>query len=259
MVYNANMVRRLMFLLCVMLFCIILFFFSSTLSKPIDFIVSILSFPRTGLYSVVYAQGKLTREDTLLIENKKLSEQLAKMDSLKRDNDALRSQFQETTQLSTDLLPAKVIGFTGALNNPTTLILNQGENNHVRSGMAVIVGANLVGKIGKTTHWSSELILPVSKKFSTLGVTSEHNSPGIIKGEEDFILFENVVITDFISKNEMVVTKGEKGLNGLGIPPDLIIGKIVLVNKSETQPFQSAQVKSLVDFKKLTIVFIITK
>lgn len=253
------MVRRLTFLLSVMLFCFILFFFSSTFSKPVDFIVNMLSFPRVTLHSSIYAQGRLTREDTLLIENKKLSEQLTKMDLLKRDNDALRSQFQETSQLSSDLLPAKVIGFTGVLNNPTTLILNQGEKSHVRTGMAVIVGENLVGKIGKTTNWSSELILPVSKKFSTLGVAASHNSPGIIRGEEDFILFENIVITDSISKNEMVVTKGEKSLNGVGIPPDLIIGKIVLVNKSETQPFQSAQIKSLVDFKKLTIVFIITK
>ncbi|MBP6913459.1 MAG: rod shape-determining protein MreC [Candidatus Levybacteria bacterium] len=253
------MVKHLIPLLCVMLLCILFVVFSSTISKPIDFLVNTLSFPRMVLHSSVYAQGKLTREDTLLIENKKLSEELVKMESLKKDNDALRSQFQETTYLSTNLLPAKVVGFTGALNNPNALILDQGEKNHVKSGMAVIVGVNLVGKIGKTTSWSSELILPVSKKFSTLGVSASHNSPGIVKGEEDFIMFENVVITDSISKNEMVITKGEKSLGGIGIPPDLIIGKIMLVNKSETQPFQNAQIKSLIDFKKLTTVFIITK
>ena len=236
-----------------------LFIFSDFLSSPFDSITRLFSYPRAGLYSFAHAQGRDSETDKLISENKKLREQLSQMHFLKTDNDALRSQFQDTTVSSEKLLPAKIIGFKGSILNPSGFILDQGEKSSIKKGMAVVLGHDLVGKIGKVTSYYSEVDLPKNKNFSTLAVSTDNNAPGILVGQEDFMLFGDVVITDTISKNETVITKGDVNSSGVGIPPGLIIGKIKTINNSETKPFQSAVVESLLDFKKLTTVFVITK
>lgn len=251
--------RRIIPLFIFLIISIFFFIFSNVASYPFDFISSLLSSPRSILYSYANASGKPSEIDILKAENAKLLERLSEMNALKKDNEALRSQFQETIISPQKLLPAKIVGFSGQINNPTTLILDQGTRSGVKKGMAVISKQNLVGIIGDTSSWDSELILPTSKRFSALAVTSTKNTPGIINGEEDFILLTHVVITDTLSKNDLVVTRGGKDKNGVGIPESLTIGKIVTVQKSETQPFQSAVIKSLVNFKKLTTVFVVTQ
>lgn len=235
-----------------------IFLLSQKISAPFDFI-SYLSFPpRAFLYSAVHARNKPTELDMLKQENIVLRSKLVKLDALQKDNNALRGQFEDAVLSSQTLLPAKVIGFSGSFNNPTELLLDEGENSGVKKGMAVVSGHVLVGKIGKVTPWNSKLILTVSKKFSTLGVLSKNNTTGVIKGEDNFILFDHVVITDSLTNSETVVTKGEADTNGIGIPANLIVGKVANVNKSDTSPFQSAFIKPLIDFSKLTTVFVIT-
>lgn len=233
-------------------------FSSSVFVSPFSFTASLFSSPRVFLYSVVHAQDN-SEVARLKNENLKLAEKFVSFQELKNDNTALRSQFQESFLPSTKLLPARVVGFKGNLDNPNALVLNQGIRNGVKKGMAVVISKNLVGKISSVTDYFSEVILPVHKDFSTLAVSVTHTSPGIVSGYDDFVLFNNVVITDTISKNEVVITKGEIDKNGVGIPEGLIIGKITNVNKSETKPFQNAVIESLLNFKKLSTVFVVTR
>lgn len=237
---------------------LIYLFSTSVIVSPFSFVARLFSSPRVFLYSVVHADDNsdLTR---LKLENKNLSEKFASFQELKNDNAALRNQFQEAFIPTTKLLPARVVGFKGDLDNPNMLVLNQGEKQGVKKGTAVVVGKSLVGKISNTTGYFSEVTLPIHINFSTLAVSVTHNSPGIVNGYDDFALFNNVVITDTISKNEIIMTKGEVGKDGVGIPEGLLIGKIKTVNKSETKPFQNAVIESLLNFKKLTTVFVVVE
>lgn len=252
------MIKQILLLSAFLILSFFIFFFSKSLSSPVDFLSSLFSFPRASLYGFAHAQSAPTEYEKLQDENKKLREKLTELNFLRQDNAALRSQFQDTTIPSEKLLPAKIVGFKGSIFAPSSFILNQGEKSNIKKGMGVIAGHELVGKIWNVSRYYSEVILPTNKDFSTLGVSAENNTPGIVAGQEDLILFGDVVITDTISKNETIETKGEKDVAGIGLPAGLIIGKVKTVNKSETQPFQSAVVESLVDFKKLTTVFIIT-
>lgn len=236
-----------------------IFFFSKTFVTPLDFISSLFALPRAALYGLVHASSHESTLEKLKNENKKLVEKQSAVHVLAEDNIALRSQFQDTFTPSETLTPAKIVGFKGSISLPTTFILNQGTKSNIKKGMAVIVGRQLVGKVLQVSPFFSEVQLILSKNFSALSLSGDHDSPGIISGQEEFLLFEDVVITDTISKNELVLTHGEQDINGVGIPPGLIIGKITTVNKSESKPFQSAVVETIIDFKKLTTVFIITK
>lgn len=71
-------------------------------------------------------------------------------------------------------------------------------------------------------------------------------------------MLDNVVLAEGLEKDDLVSTKGDTDENGLGFPPDLVVGKIVSVNKKASNLFQSADIRSLVDFNKLETVFVIT-
>lgn len=169
---------------------------------------------------------------------------------------ALKSQFENYQDFSQKLLPSKIIGFQGKYSNPSTLIISKGKNDGIKEGMAVISGKELVGKTGKVSSNFSSITLVNNENFSTVGKTGQ-GALGIIKGENDFVLFDRVVITDKLSNDNAVMTKGDINDQGSGIPPDLIVGKIISINKGESKPFQSAEIKPLIDFSRLETVFVV--
>lgn len=217
---------------------------------------SVFLFPKKILYSAKLGGSVVSDMDRLRDENRKLTEKLAEYEKIKKDNIALRSQFEIESVESQKLLPAKVIGFLGAASTPTVLIVDKGEVDGVKNGMAVVVGKNIVGKINKVLDRYSQIILPINKEFKTLGKSLATGVVGVVRGQNDFILLDQVVVNDNISVDEIIVTKGEADDRGIGIKSDLIIGKIKSVNKNESKPFQTAKIESLIQFSKLEIVFI---
>lgn len=217
------------------------------------FVQAVFSVPKSALYTLklgFLSEGKELSQ--LKDENKKLYEKLSEYERLKRDNEALRSQFETSSSNSQNLILAKVIGFLGPLTNPNTLVIDKGERDGIKNGQAVVSGKNLVGKIEKVSEKYSQVMLPTNSGFSLLSKSSQNNSQGIVRGEGDFILLDQVVITEKIENGELVLTKGEEN----SVPSDLIIGKIVSVNRRESAPFQTGKIESLVLFSKLETVFI---
>lgn len=190
-------------------------------------------------------------------ENVKLVQKMADYEKVKSDNNALRSQFESGADPMWQIMPSRVIGFLGRSYFPDSLIIDKGEQDGLQVGSGVIFGKNLIGKVQKVSKYYSKIILVTNKDFSILAKTSSSNALGVIKGEEDFLLLDNVLITDNISDSDIIFTRGEVNDKGLGIPPDIIIGKVSSVYKQDNKPFQNAKVNSLVDFSKLTIVFVI--
>ena len=69
--------------------------------------------------------------------------------------------------------------------------------------------------------------------------------------------FQNFVLSDKFEKGDVVVTKGNIDEQGNGIPPDLIVGKIISVHKNPSALFQTAEIESLVNVSRLDTVFIL--
>lgn len=241
-------------------FCIVIFFARST--PPILFtsgvFQNLFSIPKSFIYDF---RGNGSQESgqikKLIEENKNLSKKLLEFERIKKDNDAFRSQFETEQAKQYKLLPAKVIGFGGSFSNPTTLVIDKGTSDGVKKDMAVISDNNLVGKIGEVSQNYSQLILPVSKKFMTLGKTSEGQLLGVVSGTGDFIFFDRVETTKTLTNGETVLTKGEVNSSGAGVPPDFVIGKISSVNKNESLPFQNAKIESIIQFSRLYTVFVV--
>ncbi|HBB76462.1 MAG: hypothetical protein A2186_04510 [Candidatus Levybacteria bacterium RIFOXYA1_FULL_41_10] len=197
-------------------------------------------------------------------ENNKLLGRLKDQALLESENKALRDQFEIEYPSSSDLIPARVIGSPGlvpGVSKPEYFILDVGTKDGVRIGAAVIFGTNLVGKIANTNSWTSkvELITNSSSSFTAKAVSYSdlREAMGIIKGSgSDEMVFGNVLLSSVIKKDDLVLTKGDVDEKGAGFPPNLIVGKIISVEKNPSDLFQRGQVKSPVDFASVDNVFV---
>lgn len=236
-----------------------------------------------GLFEIVFSgfgrtmigiTGIFHKESTSLSqklekENKVLVGKFVNFKKLEEDNRALRDQFQTTNSdillSSQDLLVASVVGapsFIPQITKPENFILDKGRRDNVKVGQGVIYQNNVVGKVVKVSENRSVVNLATSVDFSisakTFPMTSGKVSFGVIKGiGEGEMTLDNVLLSEELSKEDIVVTFGDLDSDGIGFPPNLIIGKITSIQKKPSALFQTANVKSLLDFSYLPIVFII--
>lgn len=229
---------------------------------PFSFLSSVtqtlFSIPKEKLYKAktTLISGEKIDVLKLIEENKKLIEKVVEFDRLKQDNNAFKSQFETTDIKSANLVPAHVVGFLGDFANPTTLIIDKGGQDGLKKNMVVIVGKNLVGKIGSVSEKFSQVILVLNTQFKTLAKSSDFSASGIAMGEGNFILLDKVAITDDLKEDATITTKGDISENGVGVSQDLIIGKVVSLNKNNSLPFQTAKVESSLSFSHLETVFV---
>jgi rod shape-determining protein MreC len=235
------------------------------LLKPLESLGKGISSPfqalTYGVFSKITDFGSKSQVKTLQAENLELTKKLVDQSKLTADNKALRDQFQIQNPKSTNLLEADVIGapsFIPGVSVPETLILNRGTRDGVRSGQAVVYQDNLIGKVGEVFAFSSSVILVSNSSVSFTAKSLETQSQGVVKGQGGGdMVFDNVLLTDTLRKQDTVLTKGDVNTKGSGFPPDLVVGKIASVSKNPSDLFQKADVKSLIDFSKLTKVFVI--
>jgi rod shape-determining protein MreC len=231
-------------------------------SPPVLFFEGIVQSVFSAPKSILYALGKKDMDKRVIELTKKNQELEAKMvdyQLLKQDNEALKSQFVTSGETTQSLVAAKIIGFQGNGKIPSQFIINTGKKNGIKEGMTVIYGKYIVGKIVTVGQNYSVVITPFNEKFKVLAKLPETNANGIVLGRNDLMLFDGVVITDTLKKDGIIVTKGEVDSKGIGVVPDLIIGKITSISKNETSPFQSAEVMPVIEYPKLIDVFVISQ
>lgn len=200
------------------------------------------------------------KEAKLAKENARLEDQIVNEIVLKQDIAALRDQFQTTTPNALSLLPAKVIGmpaFLPGVSIPEQFTIDKGKTDGVDIGQAVIVGNNLVGVVTAVSQTLSSVRLIYNPKISLAARVLPGLALGVARGEQGGKVFlNNVLLSETISNSNLVVTVGDTNEKAKGIPSDLVIGKITSVEKKPSALFQTATVRSLLDFTKLTTVFV---
>ena len=186
-------------------------------------------------------------------ENAMLLKKLVDQKELQNENSALKDQFQTSFPKSQQLLPAKIIGSPGQY-----FVIDKGQKDGVKIGLAVVLKDVVMGKVSKVSSHLSvvTLINDALSSFTALDHTS--SALGVVKGQGSEMILDNVLLSENLNVNDVVVTKGDVDAAGIGFPPNLVVGKITSVDKKPSSLFQSAKVKSPIDFSKLTTVFVIT-
>ncbi|MCL4353994.1 rod shape-determining protein MreC [Patescibacteria group bacterium] len=238
-------------------------FFRNFTIVPTDLFASIRK-EMYGNYIKIVTLGGNNDLEKLKEENQDLRKKLLDQKKLQEDNNALRDQFQTTKIKSTSLIQADIIGapsFVPGVSLPEFLVLNKGLDDGANLGDAVIYKDNLIGKITKISSSISTVTLVSNGSISLTAKTGQDNKvEGVIKGQgSGEMLLDNVLLSENLKKDDLVLTKGDADPNGQGFPPDLIVGKIVSIDKNPSALFQKADVVSFVNFSKLTRVFIFIK
>lgn len=240
---------------------LIFLLFKLPIFKPVSSLIQNIFSPVQSLTHSLATGFRSNREmDNLKKQNLELTKKIVDQGKIAADNKALRDQFEVSYPKSQDLLEARVISspsFIPGITLAENLIIDKGEKDGIKIGMAVVFRDNLVGKIQKISDNTSKIILVSNSGFWVISQTLQTNAQGVVKGQgAGELILDNVVLSQNLSQDDFVLTKGEGDLNG-GIMPSLVIGKIVSVNKNPSDLFQVAKVKSLLDFSHLSTVFIV--
>lgn len=233
---------------------------SGFLDKPNSILYSLTAFFSRPTYNLFSAVTSFGQDSKLRQENLDLSKKIVDEQKLIAENKSLHDQFQTSTPKSLDLLPANVVGaprFLPGITAPEVFIIDVGKKDGVKLGSAIVLKDNLIGKITKISDSLSEVTL-LTNSSSKFAAKTASGVLGIVKGEsnEDIIL-DNVLLSDSLQKGDFVVTNGDLSMDSTGFPPNLIVGRISSVYKNPSDLFQRAKVESLVNFSKITQVFVV--
>lgn len=245
-------------------FCLSVLILTLSLWGKLNFLSSFLGKGTAAIQSTTFGafrklpfvseNGKVKKLED---RNLELLSKLTDLEKIKKENAALSDQFQTSYPQAMQLLKAEIIGapsFVPGVSVPTIFVINKGFKDSLKVGMAVIIKNNLVGVISKVAANIAEVSV-VNNPLISFTAKTQNGAVGIIKGGEDLTL-DNILLSETIAKEEIVLTKGSIDSNGVGIPPDLIVGKIISVEKKPSELFQKAKIESFVKFANLSTVFI---
>lgn len=225
------------------------------LSKPFLIAAEETGYFFENLFKIVRSIKNLAAEnERLLAEIRRLESEKAGSIETERENEILKKQlgFLESNK-GLNLLPTAVIG-----RSPTTsvqyLILNRGEKDGLKQGMVVISEGLLLGKIIEVNFTTSKLSLITNPVQAVPALTQESRAQGIVKGEIGYgLVLEDIPKESELKERENIITSGLGG----DFPKGLLIGQLEKIISTPADLFQRASLKTLVDFSKLEMVFVI--
>lgn len=177
----------------------------------------------------------------------KLAVEAQKIRSLEEENKILRAQIGAPLPKGKKQILAETLGFDRYLT------LDKGENDGVKNGQAVILEDILLGKVVKVLPWESqaEVIFDPDSKIAAKTVKTQ--ARGILAGQfGKGVALEKVTQEENLEVGDYLATTGEGDY-----PQGLLLGTIEKVERTESEIFQKAQVRPLLDPARLTKVFIL--
>lgn len=189
-----------------------------------------------------------------------------RIDKLERENEELR-EIEGEYQLLLDLfnrarqapdyqrLTASVIG-QDSIQAVRSIIIDKGSADDVRVGMPVESSRGLVGQVFRTTPNSSQVVLITDSSSAIPARLGTSRATGILSGGGvgGSLTIDWIDLKHQLEVGEVVLTSGLGGR----FPQDLVIGRVIDVDRREAELFQRAVVQPAVDFESLEVLFVIT-
>ncbi|MEK2688256.1 rod shape-determining protein MreC [Bdellovibrio sp. GT3] len=185
--------------------------------------------------------------------NNELQSRLQSMNELQIENDRLRGllEFKQTTKMK--LTSAQVIGRDLVIDH-NTVTINKGTNDGLKSGMAVITTAGVLGYIFKPEPFTAHVMLITDRYAVVDGIVQRTRAHGIVEGKSQSICaLKYVERTEDVKEGDLVVTGGLDNIFPKGFP-------VAIVESVERKTFSvslKVDLRPVVDPYKVEEVFII--
>lgn len=202
--------------------------------------VSILTFWKSGERRIKNLEQK----------NLELTANLVDYTVLKRENQELRNELGVKKLADFRKLTARVYG------SGKELSIGAGKKEGVMVGQTVVYLDNYVGQIKSVGQSVSFVELPTDSgaKISVKVGPSQAVS-GIVTGQFDSsMILSQVAQNEDLNVSDLVATAGEgETVSGL------VVGKVVKITSSEKDIFKTAVIAPLINFSRLSTVFVIIR
>jgi rod shape-determining protein MreC len=147
----------------------------------------------------------------------------------------------------------------GQDTNPAieSILINKGIEDGVRAGMPVESARGLVGQVYRATN-NAAMVVMLTETASAIPVRlGTTRATGMLRGAGRGALptIDWIDLQYEVEVGELVMTSGLDGK----FPADLVIGRVVDVERNEAELFQQAVVQPAVDFRTLETVLVITE
>ncbi len=216
--------------------------FEKARTQVIDAVTPILDVATRPLDAAQEAIGEgktllALREENarLRAERDKLLEWQAIARKLDADNRSLREMMNFVPAREASTISARVIGDAGGAF-ARTMILNAGERDGVRKGLAVITGAGLVGRVQEVGQRSARLLLLADLNSRIPVVVESSRVRAVAVGNNSDTLRLMHLPPDAVAEpGDRIVTSGHGG----ALPPGLPVGMVSAVGEAgiEIRPF----------------------
>lgn len=200
--------------------------------------ISFLTFWRSGEERIKNLEQK----------NWELTSKLVSLETLTKENQALREQLGTNPISERKLFLARVLGKGQGME------VDIGSRQGVKVGMTVVYAGNLVGRVEKVLPHAAFVTLPTDGN-SKIPVAIGQVRAVAVGSFGSQILLDKVGQTDLIQKDDLVRTSGE----GDSFLPDLIVGRVSKISGKETDLFRQAEVTPLLDYGKIETVFVVNE
>lgn len=193
---------------------------------------------------------------------------------LRRENERLRREVAEASHATADAsrleelvalkarVPAETIGARvvamgmSPLFRVTRITLDRGEGR-VKPGMPVLAPEGAVGRIFRVYGGYADVVLTVDADSAIDVIVSRTGSRGVLKGlghdNAYSCQIEYLDRSEQVKEGDLVVTSGLGGV----FPPDVPVGRIQQIDKTEPGLYQKVIVEPAVDFSGLSAVLVV--
>lgn len=225
------------------------------LSIPIDYIHNkvIESKDKNSMYeSYSNLENQIKEYEKYKIENEELKKQLDDMKELLNIDETIA----EYSYLNANVISRNIDYWND------TIIINKGEHDGIESGMPVVVGMNLVGKVISTSTFNSTVrLLTATNIVDKISVKINNNGNyvyGILNGynkETDTYIIEGISQNVEIENDSIVTTTGMGDI----YPSGIVIGNVTGITTDTFDLSKILEVKSNVDFDNVNYLTVLRR
>lgn len=194
-------------------------------------------------------------------ENRRLQAELSSLRAEQGRRVELQARLQRLerllgfkAQVPLEVMPAEVVGKDpGSWSK--TVVINRGQGDGLRRGMAVVTEEGVVGQIIQVTPKYAKVLLITDARSAVDAVVQRTRSGGVVTGRStDTCLLKYLPLGEELRVGDRIVSSGVGGIFPKGFP----IGTIKRIGRDSRNLFQEGEVVPQVNFSRLAEVLIIT-
>lgn len=276
---KKHMDAKYMIIIVVVIIIVILAIYSKTLKEdrklnPVEslikdsvtFVEKIVLTPFNYLFNLVEDFNELK---DIKEENDKLKTSIERISAIETENIELRREIDALKkELNIDyvLTDYEYLNATVVSRNIgywyNNLTIDKGTHNGIKEGMVVVNSTGLIGKIIKTSTFTSEVrLITTSDTNNKISVSITNNNQkinGLIKGydyDENLLEVEGISNTEKVNVGDIVYTSGLGGV----FPSGILIGTVSSITTDEYDLSKIINVKPSGKFEDINYVTVLKR